>query len=495
MTKSLKIICFVTIAATLALSGCARLPIGVSPSSQLLEPGKLNAGSAIGSEAKQPIQWPSQDWWKVYADPQLDRLVTESTEGNPSMHIAQARVTKAKAFSGIARSVELPAIQAEASFTREQYTEHYFIPPPYAGNWAWDNIATVGLVYDLDLWGKHRSTLAAALDQVQMTSAEAQEVRLALETAVIRTYVQLSLQFKLLDVAQETLHHRQSIMDIVQKRLAAGLATEIDLRQAETAVPAAQAEIERISESIELLRNQLSALAGKSPDYGEQIHRPSMSLALPIGLPSAIPADLLGRRPDVVAQRWRVEATGKGIKAAKAAFYPNIDLRAFVGWQSLGFDKFLSSESLIKGFGPAISLPIFEGGRLRNQLRASTAEYDIAVESYNNTLIYALENVANQIVTLRSLEKQRTETYRSNSLADRAYDIAMRGFRSGLTDYLNVLNAQNQTLLESQRKAQVEGRFLDAYAALMQAIGGGVPVTAPPAQKEQALRVPQGDVR
>ncbi|NVN93090.1 MAG: efflux transporter outer membrane subunit [Desulfuromonadales bacterium] len=508
MTKKFKLLCFTLIAATLALGGCARLPFGVSPSSQLLEYGKLSVGSAVSSAAKQPSPWPAQEWWKSYADPQLDRLVEEATSGNPTIHIAQARVAKSQAVSGIAKAAELPVLQAEAAFTREQYSERYFVPPPYAGNWAWDNLATLGLVYDLDLWGKHRNALAAALDLVQMTEAEAQEVRLAIETAVVRVYIQLSLQFVLLDVAQETLHQRQNILDITQKRLKAGLATEIESRQAETTVPAARAEIERISESIELLRNQLSALAGKGPGYGEQIHRPALSLAMPVGLPSAIPADLLGRRPDVVAQRWRVEAAGKGIKVAKAAFYPNINLTAFVGWQSLGFDKFTSPSSLIKGFGPAVSLPIFEGGRLRGQLRISTAEYDIAVESYTNTLIHALENVANQIVTLRSLEKQRTETYRSNDLAGRAYDIAFYGFRSGLTDYLNVLNAQNLTLLESQRKAQVEARFLDAYAALMQAIGGGVPVTAPPVpQAEQARKtqhvpeakqvspVPQGVMR
>jgi len=153
---------------------------------------------------------------------------------------------------------------------------------------------------------------------------------------------------------------------------------------------------------------------------------------------------------------------------------------AFVGWESLGFSKFLSPSSLISGFGPAISLPIFEGGRLRSQLRVSTSEYDIAVESYNYTLIRALENVANQIVSLRSLEKQRTDTCQSYALARRAYDIALQGFRCGLTDYLNVLNAENLTIQESQRKAQVEARFLDAYAALMQSIGGGVPVNTPP---------------
>jgi NodT family efflux transporter outer membrane factor (OMF) lipoprotein len=479
MPKISKINCFAMIAVTMTLSGCARFPVGVSPSSQQLEPGKLDAGSAIRSMAKQPSPWPLQEWWKIYGDPQLDRLVTEATADNPTMHIAQARIKISQALSGAAKAALFPYIQADASFTRELFTEQEFIPPPYAGNWAWYNLATVDLVYDLDLWGKNRSALAEALDYVQMTTAEAQEVRLALDTAIVRAYVQLSLQFVLLDVAQETLHQRQEIFNIIQKRMSAGLATEIDLRQAETVVPAARAEIERISESIELMRNLLSALAGKGPGYGEQIHRPTLSLNLPIQLPSAIPADLLGRRPDVVAQRWRVEAASKGIEVAKAAFYPNINLTAFVGWESLGFAKFLSPESMISGFGPAISLPIFEGGRLRSQLRVSTAEYDIAVESYNNTLIRALEKVANQIVTMRSLEKQRTETYQANSLAGRAYDIALYGFRSGLTDYLNVLNAQNQTLLEAQRKAQVDARFLDAYAALMQAIGGGVPVTSP----------------
>ena len=474
-----KILLCAVLATTLAVNGCARLPFGVSPSSKLIDAGKLNAGSAFSSATKQSGPWPAQEWWKLYADPQLDRLVEVATMGNPNMHIAQVRIARAQAVSGIARAAELPALNASAVFTRQEYSERYFVPPPRAGNWDWDNLATLSLVYDLDLWGKHRSALAAALDQVQMASAEAQEIRLALQTAVVRVYVQLSLQFVLLDVTQQTLKQRQDILDITQKRLAAGLATEMDVRQAETAVPAARADIERVSESMELLRNQLSALAGKGPGYGEEIRRPSLSFQLPVRLPGAIPADLLGRRPDVAAQRWRVEAASHGIEADKAAFYPNIDFRAFVGWQSLGFDNFMTPSSLIKGFGPAISLPIFEGGRLRSQLRVSTADYDLAVEAYNATVIRAMENVANQVVSLKSLEKQRSETDSSHALAVRAYDISLKGFRAGLTDYLNVLNAQNQTLLQSQRKAQVEARFLDAYAALMQAIGGGVPLTVP----------------
>ncbi len=398
------------------------------------------------------------------------------------MRIAQARVAKVMALSGVAKSALFPSVQADANFTRQQFTEHQFVKAPYAGNWAWNNVATLDFMYDLDLWGKNRSALAAALDSVQVSTAEAQEVQLALETTVVRVYVQLSLQCRLKEIAQTTLKQRQDILDITQKRLKAGIATELDLRQAETPLPAARAELERISESIELLHNQLSALTGKGPGDGEQIRPPALSSNVPVQVPALLPAELLGRRPDVVAQRWRVEATGKGIDVAKAKFYPNINLTAFAGWQSLGFAQFLSPGSLIAGFGPAISLPIFEGGRLRSQLGAATADYDIAVESYNETLIRALENVADQVVTLRSLEKQRVQVNESDSLANRAYDIAVKSFRTGLTEYLNVLNAQNQTLLEAQRKVQVEARFLDAYAALMQALGGGVPVTPPAAE-------------
>lgn len=396
------------------------------------------------------------------------------------MGIVQARIAKIQAISGIAGSARFPSLRADAVFERQQFSENHFTKAPYAGNWAWNNLATLDLTYDLDLWGKNRDALSSALDNIEVTKAEAQEVRLALQTAVVRSYVQLSLQFVLKDVALATLRQRQEIFDTTRKRLAVGLATELDLRQAETPLPAARAEIEKYSEAIELLHNQLAALTGKGPGDGEHLQRPSLSLNVPIQLPDALPADLLGRRPDVVAHRWRVEAAGKDIDVAKAAFYPNINLTAFAGWQSLSFAKLLSPTSLVQGFGPAISLPIFEGGRLRSQLAAVNADYDMAVEAYNSTLIQALESVADQIVSLRSLERQRAEASQSSTLADHTYTIALQGFRAGLTDYLNVLNAQNQTLLEGQRKAQVEARYLDAYAALMQALGGGVPVTPPP---------------
>ncbi|HJV67312.1 MAG TPA: efflux transporter outer membrane subunit [Geomonas sp.] len=462
------------------LGGCASFTHTTVPVSKPLATRQLNAGSALQALTRKPGPWPSQRWWRVFGDPQLDRLVAQATSGSPTLRMAQARVAQVKALGGVARSSLFPALQADASFSRDRFTENQFIPPPYAGNWSWNNQAALGLSYDLDLWGKNRASLAAALDYVQVASAEEKEVQLALETAVVRSYLGLALQYRLLEIARSTLHQREEILAIARKRLAAGLGSELDVKLAETPIPSSRADIERALESIELLRNQLSALAGKGPGDGETISPPSIKPARPIGLPAALPADLLGRRPDVVAQRWRVEAAGKGIEVARAAFYPNINLSAFAGWQSLGFDKFLSPGSLMAGFTPAVSLPIFEGGRLRSLLNASNAEYDIAVESYNSTLVRALQGVADQVVTLRSLAVQRTEAGLSRALADRSYQIALQGFKAGFTEYLSVLNAQSQTFEEARRDAAAEAGCQDAYAALMEALGGGVPVTTPP---------------
>jgi len=458
------------------LNGCARFPMGVSPQALELNANNLDAGSVVRSATVSGSPWPAAAWWKTYGDPQLDGLVEEATAGNPSLRMAEARIVRAHSLAEGAEAPLWPSVNAGTTLTYEHFTENQFYRPPYAGEEYWNNKATFDLVFNLDLWGKNRSALAAALDNVKVADAEARVVKLSLETTVVRTYVQLALRFVEQDIARTTLRQRMEILDISQKRLAAGIATEFERSQAETPVPAARAELERVAEAIDLLRNQLSALAGKGPGFGEGIMRPTLSLNAAISVPSALPADLVGRRPDVSAQRWRVEAAGKNIKVAKAAFYPNINLAAFAGWSAIGFAKFLSGGSLAYGMGPAVSLPIFEGGRLRSQLGAATADYDVAVESYNQTLIQALQDVSNSLVTLRSLDKQRAEEDRAYALAERAYAIAMRGYRAGLTDYLHVLNAQNQTFIEAQRMAQIEARRKDAHAQLMQALGGGAAV-------------------
>ncbi|MDO9421150.1 MAG: efflux transporter outer membrane subunit [Herminiimonas sp.] len=460
---------------TALLGACADMG-NIKPQSRQMDANTLDGGKQLASSsAAIAAQWPQLEWWHAYGDPQLDMLIATALADNPSLHIAEARVRQAQAFAGMAESATLPTVGASTSMTRQLFSEHDFIPPPEAGNYAWYNRVAVEATYDLDLWGKQRQALAAALDEVKVAAAESQMARLALENNIVRSYVQLSLQFALKDIVEDTLSHREKSLHVMRQRLAAGLATEVDVTQLEAAVPPLHMQIEQHEESITLLRNQLAALTGKGRAAGEKIALPTLALNSNtwLQLPTSLPADLIGRRPDVAARRWGVEVAAKKIEVAKASFYPNINLMAFVGFQSIGFSRFLNSESAIRGIGPAISLPIFDGGRLRSNLGAHTAEYDIAVESYNGTLIHALENVASTLIVAQSLQQQKNLNDGALATAGRARMLASKGFAAGMTDFLVLLNSEVALLTQQQQQAQITARMMESHAALMLALGGG----------------------
>jgi len=462
--------------AALVLAGCAGMG-NIQPQSHTLPANSLKSGAAISAAA--PVAWPTEAWWEALGDAQLNRLVTVAVADSPTLKVAEARVRQADAIAGVARAATLPRVDATASTDRERYSAHSTVPAPLAGNWAWKNTATVTAAHDLDLWGRNRDLLSAALDDAHVASAEAQAARLTLETALVRTYIQLWFDYKLLDQVRASLDQRETILDITRRRHAAGLASAIDVATVETTLPAGRREQEQIEESIALLRNQLAALIGKGPGDGDAITRPALILRAASGLPSTLPAELVGRRPDLTAQRWRVESASHGIGAAKAAFYPNINIVAFAGLQSLGFSKFLNAGSETRGITPAISLPIFEGGRLRSQLGAQSAAYDAAVEQYNATLVHALLEVANTVTQMQSVQTQQKLAEQALASAQRSHDLAFRSFRAGITDSLTVLSARLLLLGEEQQLARVEMERLDNYANLMAALGGGLKMSLP----------------
>jgi len=460
-----------------ALAGCASLG-GIGPHAQRLDAQTLDAGSALRA-ASADAAWPDASWWQAYGDAQLNLLVRDALAGNPNLRIAQARVDQAQGYAAIARAGTLPQLEGDAGFTRIYYTHEELTPSFTQANTFWDNSMLLKASYDLDLWGKNHNAAEAALDTVHAAEVEVRAARLALTTAVVQGYVQLSAQYALRDVAQANLERQRKILDIARRRYKAGLGSQLEVNQAATVLPESQAQIEHIDETITLQRNQLAALAGKGPGDGEKIARPALTLDHMARIPASLPAGLIGHRPDIVAQRWRVAAAAKDIKVAQARFYPDIDLVAFGGLETLSFSQLFTNSALGGGFGPAISLPIFEGGKLRGNLRAQSAGYDIAVESYNNALIGALREVADQIVSLRSLAKQLERTDAALASARTANNQAEQGYRAGLTDYLSVLNTQAELLVQQRNRAQIVARQLETYAALMKALGGGFEETAP----------------
>jgi NodT family efflux transporter outer membrane factor (OMF) lipoprotein len=199
----------------------------------------------------------------------------------------------------------------------------------------------------------------------------------------------------------------------------------------------------------------------------------------PVALPSTLPADLLGRRPDVVAQRWRVEAARRDVDSAKAQFYPNVNLAALAGVQSVTFSKLLDRSSAIPSIGAAVQLPLFDGGRLRGNLGVKDADYDLAVEQYNQTLLDAMRDVVDRLASLRSVGTQTSEASAGLGAAEEAYSIAVARYRAGLGNYLQVLVAETQVLEQRYIRADLRYRELDLSIDLIRALGGGFDVPLP----------------
>lgn len=457
-------------------AGCVSMK-GIEPKAQTIGANQLDAGASI---AKAPaIAWPNEDWWTAYRDPQLNALIAKTIAGSPTLRLAQARVALSRAYADSMHAETTPNIGADLSVARERFTALQFIPPPWGGNFDWNNKATVSLAYDLDLWGRQESIWRASVDESRAVAVEVQQVKLELIAAIVRSYVEMAMEYTLRDVAEERLAQIGQRVAIARRGLAAGIGTEMEVSEVETQLPMARAQLEVVNAHIALLRNQLAALSGQGPGAGEHIKRPALMLDAPIGLPDQLPANLVSRRPDVQAYRWRAEAAQQDIDGAKAAFYPNINLLAFIGFQALGFGQLISNAASIAGVGPALSLPIFDGGRRRGNLSAKTAIYDIAVENYNSVLVHALQDVSDQLVVLQSNAKQRAEAENALALARKARMLAEASYRAGISNYQHVLDIQSSVLRQQEIVAQLQAVRFDAYTGLMRALGGGTMDTSP----------------
>jgi NodT family efflux transporter outer membrane factor (OMF) lipoprotein len=329
------------------------------------------------------------------------------------------------------------------------------------------------LSWEIDFWGKQRAAYQSALGLARATALDAQAAQLALSTGIAHAYIQLQREYLLLDVAQATVSQRERIIGLTRDRNQAGLDSLLEVRQTEEAVPAAREQVIQLQENIELTRDQLAALLGAGPDRGAAITRPDTTLITDPALPSYLPSNLLGRRPDLIAQRLRVAAATETIKERKAQFYPNVDLIAFAGFQRLGPGALISAGERQAGVGPALDLPLFDAGRRRAQLAGSDAAYDMAVEQYNQALSNALREVADQLSSMRSVAAQHVQQQLALEAASAAYDLAVLRYREGVGNYLQVLTTEDQLLVQQRLAAELKARRLDLAVTLIGALGGG----------------------
>jgi len=453
--------------AALALAGCAAPGVGHAPLAQLTP-----AASGLSDSAASAPALPTATWWTTLGDARLNALVDQALQGSPSLAASRARFERAAALATASSTTSGPHATLGLDATRQHYSANGLVPAPVAGNTYNSGNAQIGLSWSPDFFGRHAAELESALGQARAAQADSAAAANQLAAQVARSYVALARLLAQRDVATRTLNQRQQLLDLSQQRTSAGLDSQVELTQAEAGLPDASTQIEMLDEQITLARRTLAVLSGQAPDALPGLAPQLAQLALQ-EVPQALGIDLLGRRPDIVAARWRVEAAGQEITRARADFYPDINLSAFVGLNAIGLDQLLQGSSRQMGVTPALRLPIFEGTRLRAQLRGREAERDTAIAQYNGAVLDAVKQAGDAIASVQSLGRQQTLQTESVRKAEQAYDFALQRYRAGLSGQVTLLQTESQVIAQRRLAVDLQARQLDTRIALMHALGGG----------------------
>lgn len=454
------------------LAGCAN-PSGIAPSATMLVPHTLAAGSQTDAAL-----FPRQSWWQSFGDDQLDALISRAIATNHSLKVVQTRMATAQAVVAGTDSARYPQINADAQSTREHLSANSIYPPPLGGSDITMSTASISAQWQIDWFGKQRAALDAAIGQARAAQADAQAAQVILATSVAQQYFSLARLQQQLRIKQQLLQAGEHNAQLIDQRVTAGLDSKLVQRHSVVQVLEIKRDLAALAEQIDVSRHAIAVLIGAEPNQTSQLEA-RLPTSLQAKVPDRIPAELLGHRADVVAARWRVESELQGVQAARADFYPNLNLTAFAGFESITLSRWLNADSRNLGIGPAISLPIFDAGRLRAELKGRTTRADAAIETYNETVLNSLREVADKLASWNALQTQLQEQRNVMVQSTGTYDMENARYRAGLGNDISVLAAENALLQQQGALVDLQARESEVYAGLMLALGGGY--VAPPA--------------
>jgi NodT family efflux transporter outer membrane factor (OMF) lipoprotein len=413
--------------------------------------------------------WPTQDWWRAYNDPQLTALIEEGLAGAPDVAAALARLHQAQGYQQQQRANLLPKVDGHV-IAQETYAKD-FPGGLLSDGWSGVGADALQVSFDLDLWGKNRAALRAARLESTASALDVAQARLTLSTAIASSYADLARLYAERDVQEAAITLKDSQRQLTAERVANGLDTQAELKQAQSAVPTARGDLLATDENIALTRNTLAALLGKGPDRGLSIARPTAVIA-PRGLPAGVTTDLIAHRPDVAAALARVQADDEQIKVARAGFYPSVSISALAAHPAIGLENLVQGSTLLGGIGPSISLPIFHGGELKGKYRSARSTFDEAVANYDKSVATAFHDVADAAVSQRALATRLEQSRQALADAEGAYEVARLRYEGGLSTYLNVLSAQEAVLTARRTHTDLQARAFTLDVALVRALGG-----------------------
>lgn len=450
-------------------AGCVNYA-GIDHQGQLLSIDQASSNSL--KDTLPPANWPRADWWSALGDPRLGALIEEAYASNPDLQEVQARVAKANAFLDLRDAERFPQMDASAGVTRGRLSKF----EDYSGEghkYFTARSLAVNFNYTFDLWGGQRAAWESALNSAMAAEVDLQSSKLILTVNVVKAYNQLAYAWQVSELNRRDLARLSKLVELSDSRYHSGLDNLSQLKQVQSLKARSESTLIGALDDIEIARLQLSVLVGKGVDRAQGIERPSTLQASVVALPAQLPAQLLGRRPDIVAARWRVEAENKNIDAVKTTFYPNINLVAAAGTHALSGDAIFASVSKFWNIAPTVSLPIFDAGRLRSDLKAGNAELDVSIAHYNQVLTSALHEVAISVTQLRSFEQQIAVQKDACAIAQSSYELSQSRYKAGEDTFLDALNIEQQLIQDEMRLAFLNSKHVDSSISLMAALGGG----------------------
>ena len=449
----------VALAIATALAACSLGPEYKRPDAPVPE-SWLGAG---GEEAA----WPSAEWWRAFGSPELESHISAALRSNNDLAAAVARVRQADALAAVAGAALLPSVELNAAASRERvlttagtYVRTTQVSPQLSASYA------------VDFWGRNRALRDSAVAAAAASRYDRQTIELTVVTGVALTYFQgLELRDRLA-AAEGSLAAAEFILKGLRGQLAAGIATALDVAQQETTVSTLAAAVPPLRQQLRQSLNALAILTGQTP---ESLTTPSARLAdlSAPGVRPGLPSELLERRPDIASAEAQLVAANANIVAARAAFFPNIQLTAASGVASTALSTLLKSGTGVYAVAASLVQPIFEGGALRAQRDFAQARYDELVANYRKAILAAFGNVEDSLVAVEQTAEQARRQALALANAQRAHDIAQAQLRSGTINILTVLNTE--LALFTAQDAMVQARFshLQALVGLYGALGGG----------------------
>lgn len=456
------------------LAGCAPLPVK-SPNQPAIAKPELQqslAGLAHDPAFQPPAESQPHEWWSSFKDPQLDKLIQMALNGNPTLVAAQARIDQAQQAAHLVALDAGLRFNSDASVVRQHLSQNGLFPPPLGGATLNEGDISVGTAYTLDWWGKNRALIQSAIGESKSTEAENRAAELTLAGEVADAYFNWLDITARINLEGKIVEERRLALQLAESRLKRGMDSSLISSRLEEQLLQEQDNFKEMQAQSIILRNRLAALTGHGPDWGADLKETELSDSNTFPLPNKLPLDLLARRPDLVALKWRVETVGSRIEVAKADFYPNVDLNLILGLQSLDLGSWLTTKSWYTSFGPAVHIPLFNVRTLRTRLGVTEAQYTEAVSQYNQAIIQAANQVADALARVSSIYARKQLQHTATASAERSQRYQSERYASGLSDRLPVLDEEIATLAQHVRESKLQADHKRAMVSLFVALGG-----------------------